>query len=440
MSAKKARIDNLLRISLLGEPLTNTQFHLFTTCSVSSHKANRPRVLFASDALLVESSDYFTKLLVEKEAVDAVIEFSGHCPYSGGLLLDEYGYASDSDLEDEEDVDSQPPVVSEPSKIEFQENKRSKQGEGPKTNSLLSPPEEVDMCEWLFEEDSSLQLTGNVEDNQREYTSSINTTPPSTVVPTASASDVSPPRLIQCRHLFVKDTAFRTWKTLLFYLYTDQISWSALKSQTGSKETRDTTVEDSDGPPPCSPKSMYRLATKIASEPLKKLAFDAISSRLSESNILEELSSDFTSKFPEVLKLQTDKLYEHIASRPVVNGLPEVAKRIAQGKLPHGAEIIVALYRRVPTEHYPMKCIVASEEKTDEMDVSILATRINGLPFGERTEVREIDIGMPPEVPGVCVTTDVECRAIIGIEEIPMGARRTERRRKKWVTGHITRM
>jgi len=340
-SDKDERIKGLLRKSLLGEELINTQFHLFTARSARSHKAIRPRALFANDILLVKSSDYFAKLLIEKHIADTLVDFSERCPYDDGLSLDEYDYASDSDLEDDEEIDLEPNATSEPSKSE-EEKCCSK---------------DPDLGDWQIEKSSDHGLTADakedINDRKRECVCDAIIAQPHAVVPTRSNTNNVRPRDIPSRHLFVKDTAFRTWQALLFYLYTDQILWSPLKSQivNHSELTRDIAIDaNPSGAPPCSPKSMYRLANKVGLEPLKNLAFDAMRARLSDSNIIRELGSNFTSKYPDVLRMQIDVLYKHIASKPVANHLPNFAERLAQGGMPHGAAVILELHLKMVSE------------------------------------------------------------------------------------------
>jgi hypothetical protein len=81
---------------------------------------------------------------------------------------------------------------------------------------------------------------------------------------------------IQSRSVLVKDTAFNTcgllpyywclslidlhsWLAFLYYMYTDEIVFAPLRSQ-GSRTARRRSLNE---PPPCSPKSMYRLACKV---------------------------------------------------------------------------------------------------------------------------------------------------------------------------------
>jgi len=73
---------------------------------------------------------------------------------------------------------------------------------------------------------------------------------------------------------------------------------------------RNKLLEVAGAPPPCSPKSMYRLADKLAMEDLKKRAFDAVKAGLSTVNIVNEALSYFTSRHPDVQKMELDILVE----------------------------------------------------------------------------------------------------------------------------------
>lgn len=80
------------------------------------------------------------------------------------------------------------------------------------------------------------------------------------------------------RVIVIKDMAFRTyslspvitshllfshffcrWRALLFYLYTGDVTFSSLKSE----KLQSNVQTPHEGPPTCSPKSMYRLADKV---------------------------------------------------------------------------------------------------------------------------------------------------------------------------------
>lgn len=104
-----------------------------------------------------------------------------------------------------------------------------------------------------------------------------------------------------------------SWRSLFFYLCTDNISFAPLKSQ-GADLRLDYIKNASGTPPPCSPKSIYALARFVSLftngfyslkydsyhhqtniQPLRELSFRDIESKLSEDNIVEELSSHVSS-------------------------------------------------------------------------------------------------------------------------------------------------
>ncbi|KAG1905078.1 uncharacterized protein F5891DRAFT_1183784 [Suillus fuscotomentosus] len=214
MSRDDARIHGLLRKSLVGE-LFDIQFDLFSARSKRTGNVTKPQALFANHEALASSSEYFASLLSEKTLNDpTLIELQDHHTCAGGISLSEYGYASDSDLDEEGEGE----------------------GEGGKIDEIVKDKR-------MFQTASNLNLT------------------------TKAAQ-----RVVLSRRVFVTDTAFNTWNALLYYLYTDEILFAPSRSQ-GTKIARHCSL---DGPPPCSPKSMYRLACKIKHDKLQAKALAAI--------------------------------------------------------------------------------------------------------------------------------------------------------------------
>ncbi|KAJ6459647.1 hypothetical protein C8R45DRAFT_766046, partial [Mycena sanguinolenta] len=146
----------------------------------------------------------------------------------------------------------------------------------------LHEPEERSFDEYGYDSDSDLDSEVDEEPETKG--------PKPTIAKSASDVDVSLRLGARTgRVIVLKDTAFRTWKALLYYLYTRRVNFSPLKSE-GPTELAATG-------PMCSPKSMYRLADKLGLEELRALALASITSRLSEENILEEVFSFFTSMY-----------------------------------------------------------------------------------------------------------------------------------------------
>ncbi|KAH7908474.1 hypothetical protein BJ138DRAFT_353049 [Hygrophoropsis aurantiaca] len=141
------------------------------------------------------------------------------------------------------------------------------------------------------------------------------------------------------RTIRVHGVALKTLKALVYYCYTSEIHFRRLRSSPGSKDQ--SLLPDCIY---CSPKSMYRLADKIGADELKKLSLTSIRSNLSKHNILDELFSHFTSKYPEVLDMELDLLLENIREPEVVQALPGKMKAVVSGAFPHSDEILTKTY------------------------------------------------------------------------------------------------
>ncbi|GLB39078.1 hypothetical protein LshimejAT787_0602400 [Lyophyllum shimeji] len=121
------------------------------------------------------------------------------------------------------------------------------------------------------------------------------------------------------RVIFIRDAAFKTWKSLVFYLYTGEVNFRRSSSDVPQPGLEPNT------PAPCSPKSIYRLAIKFDLPELKLLALNAIARDLSEGNIVNELFSRFTSMYAEVQKLEA----------------------VVAGNLPHCFSVLDAIMREM---------------------------------------------------------------------------------------------
>jgi hypothetical protein len=293
MSSNQARMNVVLRKSLIGEPL-NTQFYLFSSRSKPEGNVTKLQPLFADDEALTASSKYFTDLLSEETPNDPnLVEFQDH-HRRGGISLDEYGYASDSDLDEEE------------GKEETNEN---------------------------VQDNEKFELHANASAEKLPQT------------PTINGQEVRC-GTVPSRRVLVTDTAYKTWQALLYYLYANEISFAPLRSQ-ASPTTKHLSLND---PPSCSPKSMYRLASKIKHEGLQTKALAAIRSSLTENNVLQELSSSLTSRFPAILEMEIEILFQHIATPTVTKDFPTLIQRIVGAgntDFPHGAEILTKLHEKM---------------------------------------------------------------------------------------------
>ncbi|KAH7908740.1 hypothetical protein BJ138DRAFT_1156975 [Hygrophoropsis aurantiaca] len=141
------------------------------------------------------------------------------------------------------------------------------------------------------------------------------------------------------RTVRIHGVALKTLKALVYHCYASEIHFRRLKSSPGST--------DQSLLPSCiycSPKSMYRLADKIGADELKKLSLESIRTSLSKHNVLDELFSHFTSRYPEVLNMELDLLLENIREPEVVQALPGKMKAVVSGAFPHSDEILTKTY------------------------------------------------------------------------------------------------
>ncbi|KAF7367700.1 hypothetical protein MSAN_00833800 [Mycena sanguinolenta] len=194
----------------------------------------------------------------------------------------------------------------------------------------LHEPEERSFDEYGYDSDSDLDSEAEEEPETKRPG------------PAKSASDDDVSSRLGARMgrvIVLKDTAFRTWKALLCYLYTRRVKFAPLKSERGPKELVTTG-------PMCSPKSMYRLADKLGLEELRALALASITSRLSEENILEEVFSFFTSMYPVIQELEVGVLTSNFSDK-ATEGLKEMTSKICRGEKPYCAETLLSIMRKM---------------------------------------------------------------------------------------------
>ncbi|KAH7903899.1 hypothetical protein BJ138DRAFT_1107281 [Hygrophoropsis aurantiaca] len=156
--------------------------------------------------------------------------------------------------------------------------------------------------------------------------------------------------LIVANVVYVKDTAYKTLRALVYYCYTGQITFSPLKSTNDVVERLPSDGRDNR----CSPKSMYRLAHKLGIKALETSALAAIRDHLSKNNILDELFSSFTSKYPVVQEMEMRILMTNRSQPDVVQALPKMMEKISQGMMPHAwtvlSNIMQELFQYQPPE------------------------------------------------------------------------------------------
>ncbi|KAI1796416.1 hypothetical protein LXA43DRAFT_1079581 [Ganoderma leucocontextum] len=210
-----------------------------------------------------------------------------------------YDYSSDSDLEDEEDVEGEESSTRDVGAGDH----TVKNDEGISTIAKEDEPEDA----------SGLGLVHGCGQNQIHG---------------------RPGRVV-----FLGDVAYRTWKAFILYAYYDDLNFSPLKYQQKPRSKE----QDPYKAPLCSPKSMYRIAHKYDIASLKEKASNDIKSKLSPSNILEEIFSTFTaSLYPDIQAIELNYLFDIIKDAGVQARLPTWLEGMEERRLPKGAAGIVA--------------------------------------------------------------------------------------------------
>ncbi|TFK54013.1 hypothetical protein OE88DRAFT_1141652 [Heliocybe sulcata] len=187
-------------------------------------------------------------------------------------------------------------------------------------------------------------------------------------------------KLGEGRTIVMRGVASKTLNSLVYYLYTGDISFAAPRSVKAApvdmppgasaaaaipEAATDTTILDHGGEDtmqqdgasrqavpsstrriipqeryPCSPKSMYRFANMLELHELQQRSFDAIKSNLSKHNIVEEVFSRFTALYPDVLEMETQLLYTMRREKEVQDTLSAFMQKIAAGELPHAKDAL----------------------------------------------------------------------------------------------------
>ncbi|PBK94258.1 hypothetical protein ARMGADRAFT_1078960 [Armillaria gallica] len=176
----------------------------------------------------------------------------------------------------------------------------------------IDEPVDIQAGDYSYDADSDLESDDGYDDDVRGRRSQ------------SSASIKTRPRL--GRVCVLKDIAYKTFKALLVYLYTEDITFTSIKSKTSPP---------SNFGPGCSPKSMYRLADMINHEPLKKLALANLQTQLTKENICSELFSEFTSWYPEVLNIEVKFTLDHWSDPVVQDNRKAMFKRLVDGQFPY---------------------------------------------------------------------------------------------------------
>ncbi|EAU85915.2 hypothetical protein CC1G_02938 [Coprinopsis cinerea okayama7 len=190
-------------------------------------------------------------------------------------------------------------------------------------------------------------------------------------------NDRGPPKTI----IVVKDVAYRTYKAILYWLYTGHIVFAPLSSSFNRKEKETASVaspttpaadaatssnqlpgakrteapasraewiaewvkEFPGRPEPCSAKAVYRVADKIDIPELKERAAQHIVKSLTVHNIAYEVFSPFSAVFDEIRKVEINFFLNHWHEIRSSESMVEVWRQIRTGRHPGFEEGILAI-------------------------------------------------------------------------------------------------
>ncbi|KAL1748590.1 hypothetical protein HDZ31DRAFT_29083 [Schizophyllum fasciatum] len=162
----------------------------------------------------------------------------------------------------------------------------------------------------------------DIDDEDAEAVTQTETNPPQGLNPVSSERTG--------RVVRINDFASQTWKALVLYLYTGEITFRKLVSSGADRSEISATA--------CSPKSMYRVAHMLEMKDLQHMCMQSINSQLTSENIVEELFSTFTARYPDVMKAEAAFFkmnYARCADRRKAMML-----KVAKGEMPHCGEVM----------------------------------------------------------------------------------------------------
>ncbi|KAL1940223.1 hypothetical protein VTO73DRAFT_9175 [Trametes versicolor] len=317
----------VLAASTTGQPFEDVKYYAFSRRTSDRSQAYGPMPLLANNALLQRVLSPFSNAVSADPsdgfAESRVTNLDDSYPSGRPSFTEEYGYMSDSDLEEDETM----------AKEDTQEELRPTNGDAPSTRVPASP-----VANEGRKEDPQVILAKHPEDH-----------PSGEQARPSSSEPIRPDGIRQTRLgrvVFLDDIAYKTWQAFIIYAYFGQASLQFASLKSGTQNEPPATAPKPGGIPSaqCSPKSMYRLAEKYGIASLERVALNAILKKLTIANILPEVFSNFTSLYPAVKKEEEKYLHAWIHHESVKSRIAFYIGELEKGRLPDGsAEIVTRL-------------------------------------------------------------------------------------------------
>ncbi|GJF00362.1 hypothetical protein PsYK624_166480 [Phanerochaete sordida] len=123
-------------------------------------------------------------------------------------------------------------------------------------------------------------------------------------------------------------------EAVIFYIYTGKVHFLPSQDANGCDKAKR---------PACSCKEVYRFADEAGLDELKELADAHLFAQLSAHNILEEVFSPFSGRYPEILRRQVTLLLERYLTPTTHAALGSIVERVVRGETPHAAPALAML-------------------------------------------------------------------------------------------------
>ncbi|KAF9785363.1 hypothetical protein BJ322DRAFT_827251 [Thelephora terrestris] len=287
----------VLNDSISSGRFADTKIILYSRRDSTTGTIFKPKALYASRHVL-KSVPYFSDLLSGGFAESKSKDFSE--PVDEDEQAEDYGYYSDSDLED--DIDDA--------------------GEALEETTPLRGGSYYHFC-LPTNSQKPVQTDGEWEG------------------PSGKGAVIK-----------ICDIAFITFRAFLIYLYTGHIEFAPYGSD-ANRRSRSTEVVSlsKDSIPRPSPKSIYRLADKYDILPLKTLALNNIRDGLERCDTVEEVFSEFSSRHQEVRIMHANHLTS-VLSRANEESAQDLWDQIEEkidcyinGDLDHAVDAVILLWK-----------------------------------------------------------------------------------------------
>ncbi|KAI0329872.1 hypothetical protein GY45DRAFT_1324484 [Cubamyces sp. BRFM 1775] len=294
-------IERALKASILDQEFRDVQLYAFTrrtTYSDGTIRIGHPLSLHAVGSVLKETEHFSTLLssgFAESNSADGVVirQYASE---------DEYDYESDSDLGDTEEAEDplkRPSTSSAPSIAVSVAGTKGKSKDSEARSSETYPTREFGKSQSIIQ---------------------------------------------------IPSVAYRTLSACIFFLYTGKVNFLPLRSQGMSARQFALFTSSDTGAPPCSPKSMFRLAESYGMTTLQDIAYKAIIERLTPENVVIEAFSRYFSRYDQLREHAVSYMMQHYHEQSIQTSLSRVLDDLLLGQTPHaGPSLRSLLALRVAT-------------------------------------------------------------------------------------------